>query len=379
MTISELAMAATDVARAAILESVPTEHVGALLDVVAVETDDANVAIALHTFEAKSPAYPGWYWAVAVVSIDGQEYCTVSEINLLPGAQALVPSAWTPWSERIQPGDLEVGDLLPTTDTDERLTAGFTGLDELAEDIEPLHPVQWEMGLGREQILSTVGLERAVARWFSGDTGPRAAMAKAAPAKCGSCGFLTPIGGSLGQVFGICANEFGAADGQLVATTFGCGAHSSVRADVKAPVPVVPLVIDDDSDERSDASEVGEYTPDVVVDSEGESVEVEALASGEQTPSASDIDLSRAGDDSTEQSEADTDGGVTAASAGVETQTDEVQDSAESDDQPDFEFSNEFVESTSETVDSVVNDDQQDVDFVSEPDVNASEQDPVED
>ena len=262
VTISQIAMNASDEARAAIVESVPSEHVGAVIDVVAVDSDDANVAVALHTFEAKSPAYPGWYWAVAVIAIEGQEYCTVSEVNLLPGAQALVPSEWTPWSDRVQAGDLDVGDLLPTTDDDERLTAGFTGLDELAEDLEPLHPVQWEMGLGREQILSALGLERAVARWFAGETGPRAAMAKAAPANCGSCGFLTPIGGSLGQVFGICANEFGAADGQVVATTFGCGAHSSVRVDAKAPIPVVPLVIDDDSDERSDASEVGEYVAD---------------------------------------------------------------------------------------------------------------------
>lgn len=359
MTISQLALTASDVARAAILESVPSEHVGAVIDVVALEADDSNVAIALHTFEAKSPAYPGWYWAVAVIAIEGQGYCTVSEINLLPGAQALVPSSWTPWSERIEPGDLDVGDLLPTAVDDERLTAGFTGLDELAEDIEPLHPVQWEMGLGREQILSTIGLERAVARWFSGDTGPRAAMAKAAPANCGSCGFLTPIGGSLGQVFGICANEFGAADGQLVATTFGCGAHSSVRPDVKAPVPVVPLVIDDESDERSDASEVGEYVPEDVADQNAEVTggEPESAAEHSTDPTTSELvenTESGSGDDS-------------------EVATDVA------DDQPDLAVESDFVESATETVDSVANETEQDVDYVSELDESAPAQDPVED
>jgi len=307
--------------------------------------------MALHTFEAKSPAYPGWYWAVAVIAIDGQDYCTVSEINLLPGADALVPSAWTPWSDRVQPGDLDVGDLLPAPENDERLTAGLTGLDEFADDLEPLHPVQWEMGLGREQILSTVGLERAVARWFSGDTGPRAAMAKAAPANCGTCGFLTPIGGSLGQVFGICANEFGAADGQLVATTFGCGAHSSVRPDVKAPVPVVPLVIDDESDERSDASEVGEYVPEVVADVVAEGVEGEELAVGDSEGQT--LELSESG---AQEFPADV-----------------------ADDQPDLIEQSEFVESVTETVDSVIDEPQQDVDFVSDVDAAVSAADPVAD
>ena len=358
MTISQLAMAATDVARAAILESVPSEHVGAVIDVAALETDDANVAIVLHTFEAKSPAYPGWYWAVAVIAIEGQDYCTVSEINLLPGAQALVPSAWTPWSERIQPGDLDVGDLLPTASDDERLTAGFTGLDELADDLEPLHPVQWEMGLGREQILSTIGLERAVARWFSGDTGPRAAMAKAAPADCGSCGFLTPIGGSLGQVFGVCANEFGAADGQLVATTFGCGAHSSVRPDVKAPVPVVPLVIDDDSDERSDASEVGEYIPEATADQIAEVADSGAEAVVEDATFDGNPETVTPGTDESNESEME-------------------YGSEGSNDQPDLVSESEFVEAASETVDSVAGETGQDVDFVTEPDEPV--QDPARD
>ena len=145
---------------------------------------------------------------------------------------------------------------MPTPADDVRLTAGFTGLDDLSDELEPLHPAQWELGLGREQVLSAVGIEQAVSRWFAGDTGPKAAMAKAAPAQCGTCGFFTAIGGSIGQVFGICANEFGAADGRIVATTFGCGAHSSVRPQEKAPVPTVGLVVDDQADELSDASDL---------------------------------------------------------------------------------------------------------------------------
>jgi hypothetical protein len=127
--------------------------------------------------------------------------------------------------------------------------------------------MQWELGLGREKVLSTLGQERAVNRWFEKLNGPKSAMAKSAPAQCGSCGFLVAIGGSMGQVFGVCGNEFGAADGQVVATTFGCGAHSSVRQEQAAPIPVVDLVIDDLADSQSDSSDLPDYVGDPVQDS----------------------------------------------------------------------------------------------------------------
>ena len=258
--------AVSDFAREVLLESVPAEHIGQAIDVIDELSDDPQVTLQSHTFECTSKAYPGWYWAVTVVSIDGQSEKTVSEINLLPGSTALVPEPWKPWADRIQPGDLGVGDILPTDPADPRLTAGFTGIDEFESDLAPLHPNQWELGLGREQILSVEGMQRAIDRWYAGDNGPRSAMAKSAPANCASCGFLTPIGGSLGQAFGVCANEYGAADGQIVAMTFGCGAHSSVRAEEKAPVPLVGLVIDEISDDLADASNLPDYVADEVAE-----------------------------------------------------------------------------------------------------------------
>ncbi len=194
MTLSATTTAASDLARKALLETIPADHVGKALDSVSQDSDDSAVAIATHTFECTSPAYPGWYWEVSVVGVSGQENLTVSEINLLPGSAALVPSEWKPWADRVEAGDLGVGDLLPPPENDERLTAGFTGLDEFSEDLEPLHPQQWEMGLGREQVLSPLGLERAVDRWFDKLNGPRAAMAGAGPpgarpaARCASHG-----------------------------------------------------------------------------------------------------------------------------------------------------------------------------------------------
>ena len=248
---------ALEAARDALHASAPDEHVGQHTSSDTEFVDGA--AVTTHTFSCTNPAYPGWYWAVATVEIGST--VTVSEVNLLPGAQALVPPQWQPWETRVQPGDLGVGDLLPTAPGDARLAPGFTDTGD-ADDLAPLAPAAWELGLGRESVLSPLGLELAVDRWLSGQTGPRAAMAKAAPAACATCGFLAPIGGSVGQAFGVCANAFGAADGQIVALTFGCGAHSSVRLDQSHPVPVVGLAIDDDTDELADADGLPEYQAD---------------------------------------------------------------------------------------------------------------------
>ena len=145
MKIANLVTDASALALSALRESVPASDVGAPIDVVLQDSDDANVAIAIHTFECTSDGYPGWYWSVAVVGIKGQTHGTVSEINLLPGAQALVPPVWRPWADRIIAGDLGVGDLLPVSPNDPRLTAGFTGLDDLAPEVAQLQNNQWHL------------------------------------------------------------------------------------------------------------------------------------------------------------------------------------------------------------------------------------------
>ena len=69
-------------------------------------------------------------------------------------------------------------------------------------------------------------------------------MAQSAPASCTSCGFLIPIGGSLGQAFGVCGNEFGPADGQMVSLAYGCGGHSEAAVLPAPPVPA-ELILDE--------------------------------------------------------------------------------------------------------------------------------------
>jgi len=251
-------VSAVDLARSAVLEIAPAAHIGDHLEV----TSDADL-MATHWFTCLNGGYQGWRWAVTVVRVPGSGFVTISEVVLLPGVGALLAPAWLPWSERVRPGDLGPGDLYPTSPEDPRLEPGYTGIDaleaidETASPLTPLRPEQWELGLGRERVLSAYGRDLAVERWYEGEQGPDSAMAKAAPGNCGSCGFMLSIGGMVGQAFGLCANPFGA-DGRVVALGFGCGAHSSVREIEGTGVPVTEIAIDEFGiehvDVRSDSS-----------------------------------------------------------------------------------------------------------------------------
>lgn len=219
---------AEDLARAAIIAIAPAEHVGEHLGVAAEED-----RVATHRFACLAPGYRGWQWAVTVARAARARTATVDEVVLLPGPEALVAPPWVPWSDRVAPGDLGVGDVLPTTEDDPRLAPGWSGLDDLAAvaDEPGLRPRGWELGIGRRRVLSPEGRDDAVSRWLAGDTGPDTAMARSAPGSCATCGFLLPIGGPTGTAFGVCANGMSPADGRVVSLAFGCGAHSEGATD----------------------------------------------------------------------------------------------------------------------------------------------------
>ncbi len=61
-------------------------------------------------------------------------------------------------------------------------------------------------------------------------------MARSVSLTCATCGFLMPMGGPLGQAFGVCAQEMSPADGSVVSLAFGCGAHSEIALAEKEPV-----------------------------------------------------------------------------------------------------------------------------------------------
>ena len=228
--------AAVEEARAAAVEETAPELVGDYLGVTA--EDERTVT---HRFAGTNPAYTGWAWAVTVTRAPRSKAVSVSEVVLLPGDDALLPPAWVPWSERLQPGDLGVGDVLPTAADDPRLEPGYAATGD--EDTDQI--AIWELGLGRPRVVSPEGRDDAADRWYSGDHGPQAPIALAAPAACRTCGFLWLLSGSLRQAFGVCTNEISPSDGTVVSLDHGCGGHSEaavVPASAEAVAPVVDEV-----------------------------------------------------------------------------------------------------------------------------------------
>lgn len=215
----------------------------------AVEEGDRVVS---HRFASTARGYHGWEWTVTVARVPRGRTVTVSEAALLPGPEAILAPAWLPWAERLRPGDVGPGDVLPFRPDDPRLVPGWTpsGDDELDQvAIE-------ELALARERILSPAGRDEAAQRWYRGSRGPTSAGALASAAACASCGFLVPLQGSLGQVFGVCANEWSPDDGKVVSFDHGCGAHSQTDVTAVTEWPAPDPIVDDG------AVEVVDVTPD---------------------------------------------------------------------------------------------------------------------
>jgi hypothetical protein len=230
---------AVDAAREALLETVDVADVGAHLGHQA-----EGERVVTHYFECLRGGYRGWRWAVTVARALRQKTVTVDEIVLLPGDASITAPPWVPWKERIQPGDLSPGDLLPTEDDDPRLVPGYTAADEII-DQDSVKEVSDELGLGRRRVLSLEGRELAAQRWYYGSHGPNAPIAQSAPGNCGSCGFLIRLCGPLSRMFGVCANAFANDDGRVVSYDHGCGAHSEAQLTKKnLPAPLPEPVLD---------------------------------------------------------------------------------------------------------------------------------------
>jgi DUF3027 family protein len=202
--------------------------------------EPAGQRLALHYFAATLPGYVGWRWAVTVVRASRSKNVTVDEVVLLPGDGALLAPEWLPWSDRLQPGDLGVGDLLPTAPDDDRLVPAYVESDDPA-----VEEVATELGLGRIRVMSRLGREDTAERWRNSETGPRTAMAAHAPANCATCGFYLPVAGSLRGAFGVCGNEFAPADARVVSVDYGCGAHSEALVETPPEQADTNAVYDD--------------------------------------------------------------------------------------------------------------------------------------
>jgi len=213
---------------------------------------------ATHFFECRSPGYRGWRWAVTVARAPRARHATVSEVVLLPGPDAVQAPQWLPWAERIAPGDLGADDALPYRADDPYLEPGYA---PTGDDDEVAH---WELGLGRVRVLSPQGRDAAATRWYLGDRGPSAQEAVSAAAPCSSCGYFLALGGSLRQLFGVCANEWSPSDGRVVSLDHGCGAHSETDVERVEPAPLPVPILDEIGHEAVvlPARQVDEGAPD---------------------------------------------------------------------------------------------------------------------
>ena len=285
------------------------EHVGVTAD---------GDRVVTHRFSCLDPAYRGWCWAVTVARASRAKNVTIDETLLVPGPEAILAPDWVPWKERVLPGDLGVGDLLPAPPDDARLVpaASLEGDDGVSdwgetawampgtepEDLVPVPSAELlaeglddddDVGTGRPgrrrdrrgrggfrgsqrrdpsaeerssatgadtagadvgrqdvlgdrppraRVLSAIGRDDTALRWYTSEHGPKSPLANAAPGLCSGCGFFVRLGGPLGRVFGVCANEYAPDDGRVVSVDHGCGAHSEGVTAAAADQPLRPVI-----------------------------------------------------------------------------------------------------------------------------------------
>jgi hypothetical protein len=256
---------AIDLARAAAEEMAGAGQVGPHRGI---EVDGDRVVT--HLFDCQASAYTGWRWAITVARASRAKTVTVSEGVLLPGPGALLAPDWVPWRDRVRPGDVGVGDLLPAGQDDERLvpaavlegddgvldwddSADWEGGQDLLAAMDLADATGWaapapavgrdgSAGPARARVLSAIGRDATAVRWYSSEHGPGTPLAHAAPAPCATCGFLVRLGSPLGRVFGVCANEYAPDDGKVVSLDHGCGAHSEAMTPAGPFGAIAPLV-----------------------------------------------------------------------------------------------------------------------------------------
>lgn len=202
---------AVAVARAALVEldeGEVGEHVGVA---------GLSKNVATHRFAAHVPGYPGWEWNAVVACAEGSSWVTVNELALVPApsGEALQAPEWVPYTQRLRPGDLGPGDVLPPAPDDERLTDS---------DTDP-NAVFVAINAPREHYLTKKGLRDAKQRWRTGEHGPTSEFAEKAALRCSTCAFYVPFADPVGPSFGACTNLY-SADGSVVHEAYGCGAHS---------------------------------------------------------------------------------------------------------------------------------------------------------
>lgn len=254
-----------------------------------VVSEDLGDGVSDFRFACLMKGYEGWQWSVTLYHDVDRDVWTVDESTLVPAEGALIPPAWVTWKDRLLPSDLSVTDVLGTAPADPRLEDGVRVQDapqnagdgprDDGESDAAGHPSHGsgpgpaddaatvppdggaEAGeapildgadvgdedrdeavdgfvLTRRRVLSPIGRSQAAERWYQGQHGPRSLSTRTAGRDnpCSTCGFLVPIAGDLGRMFGVCANVWSPDDGRVVSLDHGCGEHSDI--DPPAPTPL---------------------------------------------------------------------------------------------------------------------------------------------
>ena len=81
-------------ARKAAVHFANSHSVGEFISVI-----DEGDNVSTYLFESKLKGYVGWAFSVSIFS-DGDD-TSISEVNLMPGENALLAPNWVPWSERL--------------------------------------------------------------------------------------------------------------------------------------------------------------------------------------------------------------------------------------------------------------------------------------
>lgn len=144
-----------DIARAVAMDVADEpEQVGDVVNAIELGDNVTDFRLA-----ADVRGYEGWQWSVTLYHDAEVGTWTVNESSLVPTDDALVPPAWVPWKDRLEPTDLAPTDSIGTDPDDPRLEGGFrktepvagatAGEDgasaETAEQAEPAEPVAEKM------------------------------------------------------------------------------------------------------------------------------------------------------------------------------------------------------------------------------------------
>lgn len=117
-----------DIARAVAMDVADEpEQVGDVVNAIELGDNVTDFRLA-----ADVRGYEGWQWSVTLYHDAEVGTWTVNESSLVPTDDALVPPAWVPWKDRLEPTDLVPTDSIGTDPDDPRLEGGFRKTEPVA-------------------------------------------------------------------------------------------------------------------------------------------------------------------------------------------------------------------------------------------------------